>query len=432
MPNPAPRTIGGLSGYQWLVVLAAWLGWGFDVFDALLFNYVSRLCIPDLLHLKPDDPGTAQAINTWTGALTSLLLIGWGLGGIVFGKITDRLGRTRTLLITMLTYSVGTAACAAATNIWMLIIFRFVAALGIGGEWAAGASLVAETVPERKRVLAGALMYTASPVGLLLATFVTDLFTRQIAVTANNPSLAWRMVFLSGLAPAAVAAFIRLTVREPQRWTSQAKRPRLAELFSPELRRRTIGGLTISVLMILTWWMTNAFLPRIAALLATNAGLPHEQARYITIGTNAFNLGGVIGALLTIPIAVHWGRRPLFLLYFMGSVVTIFGVFALDFPPETRLRLMFFVGVTVFGSFGALPFYLPELFPTHLRGTGAGFCYNVGRFVAAAGPFAVPALARWAETDLRHVVSWAAVFPLIGVVLLLLGLGHETKNSELE
>jgi len=432
MSYASSRTVWGLTGYQWLVVLAAWLGWGFDVFDALLFNYVSRLCIPDLLNLASDDPAAQQVINWWTGIITSLLLIGWGLGGILFGRITDRLGRTRTLLITMLTYSVGTAACAAATNIWLLMIFRFVAALGIGGEWAAGAALVAETVPEKKRVFAGVLMYTASPMGLLLATFVTDLFTRQIDAIAANPSLAWRLVFLSGLLPAGAAAAIRFTVKEPPGWRPPMERPRLAELFAPALRRRTIGGLVIAVLMLLTWWTCNGFLPRIAALLASEAGLAHEQARYITVGTNAFNLGGLVGALLTIPIATNLGRRPLFLLYFAGSAIAIFAVFGLEFAPETRLRLMFLVGLCVFGAFGALPFYLPELFPTRLRGTGAGFCYNAGRFIAAAGPFAVPALARWFEADLRHIVTWAAVCPVVGIVLILLGLGHETRHSKLE
>src|SRR5438105_5228084 len=146
----SPRQLWGLSGYQWLVIFAAWLGGGFDVFDALLFNYVSGLCIPDLLHLSKT-AAAEHTINLWTGALTSLLLVGWGCGGILFGAITDRIGRTRALLVTMLTYSLGTAACAAATNIWMLAICRFIAALGIGGEWAAGAALVAETVPQSRR-----------------------------------------------------------------------------------------------------------------------------------------------------------------------------------------------------------------------------------------------------------------------------------------
>jgi len=422
----------GLSRYQWLVILAAWLGWGFDCFDALLFNFVSKLCIPDLLHLKPGTPGLEQTINNWTGGLTSLLLIGWGIGGIIFGKITDRLGRARTLLLTMLTYSIGTAACAASTNIWMLIVCRLIAALGIGGEWAAGASLVAESVPEKKRVLSGALMYTASPLGFLLATFVADLFTRQMASVASNPGLAWRLVFLTGLVPAATAAAIRLAVREPPAWKkAHEKHPRVGELFSPELRGRTLGGLLIAVTMLLAWWTSSSFLPRIAQHLAIFDGHSDEQSRYVTIGATAFNLGGLLGTLLTVPMALRFGRRPLFMFYFAGSALVVFLVFGIQMPAVFRLQLMFAVGVFVYGVFGAMPFYLPELFPTRLRGTGAGFCYNVGRFIAAAGPFGVPALAAALHTDLRHVVSWCAIFPAGAVVLIYFGIGHETRDSSL-
>ncbi|MBI1826282.1 MAG: MFS transporter [Planctomycetes bacterium] len=421
----------GLNRYQWLVIVAAWLGWGFDCFDALLFNFVSRLCIPDLLHLKPGSPGIDQTINAWTGGLTSLLLVGWGVGGIIFGKITDRIGRARTLLLTMLTYSIGTAACAAATNIWMLIACRIISALGIGGEWAAGASLVAESVPERKRVLAGALMYTASPIGLLLATFVTDLFTRRWESIAGNPSLAWRMVFLSGLIPAAAAGALRLAVREPAKWKAHHDRPRVAELFSPALRGKTIGGSVIAVSMMLGWWTSNSFLPRIAGQLAVSDGKIADQAHYVTVGTTAFNLGGLLGTLMTIPIAMRLGRRSLFVLYFGGSAIAMYLVFGCDISALVRLRMMFLVGIFVYGVFGALPFYLPELFPTRLRGTGAGFCYNIGRFIAAFGPFAVPGLAAAYHTDLLHVVSWCAIFPAGAVVLILLGLGHETRDAEL-
>src|SRR4030095_1738437 len=185
----------GVRRYQWLVLFAAWLGWGFDVFDGLLFNYVAPICVPNLLGLNPADPATQNAKVQWTAALTSMLLVGWALGGILFGKITDRLGRTRTLLLTMLTYALATAACAFAPNIWVLAVFRFVAALGIGGEWAAGAPLVAETLPKEKRVLGGALLYTSAPMGLFLATFVTDLFTRQLDGLGARPDLSLGSVF---------------------------------------------------------------------------------------------------------------------------------------------------------------------------------------------------------------------------------------------
>ena len=132
------RRVWDLTGYQWTVVFAAWLGWGFDVFDGLLFNFVAPNCVPTLLGLPIGTPEARSATLFWTGVLTSLLLIGWAIGGIIFGKVADRLGRTRTLLLTMLIYSVGTALCAFAPNIWVLAAFRFVASLGIGGEWAAG------------------------------------------------------------------------------------------------------------------------------------------------------------------------------------------------------------------------------------------------------------------------------------------------------
>ncbi|HEY2407460.1 MAG TPA: MFS transporter, partial [Polyangiaceae bacterium] len=199
----------GLTRYQSLVLFAAWLGWGFDVFDGLLFNYVAPICVPQLLGVPPGGPEAFR----WTGFLTALLLLGWALGGILFGKITDRIGRTRTLLLTMLTYALSTAACAFAPNLWVLGLCRFCASLGIGGEWAAGAALVAETMPKDKRVLGGALLYTSAPAGLFLATFVNDLFTRKISSIASDPNLSWRIVFLTGLVPALIAIIIRMKVK---------------------------------------------------------------------------------------------------------------------------------------------------------------------------------------------------------------------------
>ena len=161
-----------MDRYQWMVLFAAWLGWGFDIFDSLLFNFVAPTCVPVLLGIPFGTPAAAAATLRWTGILTSLLLVGWAAGGIIFGRIADRLGRTRTLLLTMGMYSLGTAACAFAPNMAWLIVFRLVASLGIGGEWVCGAAMVAEVVPEKRRVDAGALLYSAAPAGLFLATFL--------------------------------------------------------------------------------------------------------------------------------------------------------------------------------------------------------------------------------------------------------------------
>ncbi len=203
-----------LTRYQWTVLLAAWLGWGFDVFDSFLFNYVAPNCVPTLLDLPLGTPEAKRATLYWTGVMTSLLLLGWAAGGVLFGMIADRIGRTRTLMLTMLLYALGTAACAMAPNIWVLAVFRVIASLGIGGEWAAGASMVAEVVPEQKRVEAGALLYTAAPLGLFLATFVNH----QVAAVwlAESPETSWRIVFLFGLIPAIVAFVVRLFVKEPE------------------------------------------------------------------------------------------------------------------------------------------------------------------------------------------------------------------------
>ena len=201
------RTVFDMNGYQWTVLLAAWLGWGFDVFDGFLFNYVAPNCVPTLLHLEIGSPAAKAATLHYTGLITSLLLVGWAVGGILFGRICDTLGRTRTLMLTMLAYALGTGLCAIATNIPMLIAFRIIASLGIGGEWAAGAAMVAEVVPERRRVEAGAVLYTAAPMGLFLATYVTYMI--QGVALPGNPGLAWRYVFAFGLVPAAVALVVR-------------------------------------------------------------------------------------------------------------------------------------------------------------------------------------------------------------------------------
>jgi hypothetical protein len=134
----------GLTKYQCLVLFSAWIGWGFDIFDSFLFTYAAPLCIPSLLELKDDvsEEKRREYVTQWTAVLTSVLLVGWGVGGVLFGVVTDKIGRARTMIITIAVYSVATALCAASFAIWWLVLFRFISALGIGGEWAAGASLV--------------------------------------------------------------------------------------------------------------------------------------------------------------------------------------------------------------------------------------------------------------------------------------------------
>lgn len=418
----------GFTRYQWLVLFAAWLGWGFDVFDSLLFNYVAPNCVPTLLGLEIGSPEAKQATLWWTGVLTSVLLIGWAIGGVVFGKVCDRIGRTRTLLFTMLLYALGTAACAFAPNIWVLGVFRFIAALGIGGEWAAGAAMVAETVPEDKRVEAGALLYTAAPIGLFLATFVNVTVAGHWFV--DQPEVSWRYVFLFGLLPAAAAFGVRLFVKEPERWKNAASLGapvRIAELFSPALRRYTRSGFLMAVVALMVWWSCNAFIPVVASGLANTAALAEGLDKVATqqriehwkmLATVCFNLGGLIGTLLTIPAAKYLGRKAMFTIYWTVSAAAVFATFGLDLEPQLRLYMYFAIGLSVFGVFGSFTYYLPELFPTRLRATGAGFCYNIGRVIAAGGPFAVGAIAAQGTDTVVGVLFYVGFIPLLGLLFM--------------
>ena len=427
----SPATgVWGMSGYQWTVVFAAWLGWGFDVFDGLLFNFVAPNCIPTLLGLPIGSPEAAGPTLYWTGVLTSLLLLGWALGGILFGRIADKMGRTRTLMITMLLYSLGTALCAFAPNVWALAAFRFIASLGIGGEWAAGAAMVAEAVPEKRRIEAGALLYTSAPLGLALATLVN--YQISGVWMRDTPEIAWRYVFLSGLLPAAVALLVRFFVKEPERWAKLTDRrpPKVAELFSPANRALTISGLITAVTALITWWTCNAFIPVIASGLAgvqaaadglTGSAVTALKESWKAQATNWFNLGGLIGTLLTVPAAKLLGRRAMFGIYFVVSGASILAAFGLDLRPETHLIMYFPIGLSVFGVFGSFTYYLPELFPTRLRGTGSGFCYNIGRVAAALGPFLVVSIVRSGTTALESAMSilfWVGFVPIIGTLAL--------------
>ncbi|HTQ09149.1 MAG TPA: MFS transporter, partial [Fimbriimonadaceae bacterium] len=351
-----------------------------------------------------------------------------GIGGILFGRICDRIGRTKTLLLTMSMYALGTALCAASTNMAMLIGCRIIASLGIGGEWAAGAAMVAEVVPEKRRVEAGALLYTSAPAGLFLATYVTYLI--QKVYFLNSPEVAWRYVFLFGLVPAAAALIVRSFVKEPERWKKVASHPKISELFAPELRRTTLSGFGMALVALIMWWSCNAFIATVASSLAgfhaSSVGLTKDAAEslkqeWIKVTTNGFNVGGLLGTLLTIPLAKYVGRKPMFIIYFLLSAASIMGTFGLDLDPHTRLYGYFFIGLSVFGVFGAFTYYLPELFPTRLRATGSGFCYNGGRFIAAIGPFVVGSVAAMGKDALQaalHVLFFVGFVPLAGLLLM--------------
>ena len=433
----------GLSPYHWVVIAAGWAGWGFDVFDAVLFNFVAPDCIPALLHLTPGSRAAHEASVFWTGAITSMLLLGWALGGVLFGWVADRIGRKRALIATITLYAAGTALCALVSNIGQLIACRLLASLGIGGEWGIGAALVAESVPEERRVEAGVIMQTGSPLGVVLAGAVNY----QIAGVwlAADPHDSWRYVFLAGLLPVVVALGVRLFLRESAHWTASDARTRPStprELFGPRMRAATLSGVFAAVIAVLAWWACNAFIPLLGRTLAAedaaSAGLLPAAARHLAASwqahaSNAFNLGGLLGAFAAAPLAKRLGRRPMFIAYFLFSALALFVTFGPVLAPQTRLSMLFFVGAGVYGIFGAFTFYLPELFPARLRATGAGFCYNIGRVFAASGPFViglVTAAAGGSSGALMRVMCWLALVPL-GAALLARFVLLETRGRTL-
>jgi MFS family permease len=441
MTDHAKRRFLDMDGYQWTVLFAAWLGWGFDIFDGLLYALVANNAVPTLLNLPIGSKEAGEAVFYWNGMMGSLLLIGWAIGGVLFGRITDKIGRTKTLLLTMVLYSIGTAACAFAPNIQILLLCRVAVAFGIGGEWAAGAAMVAEVVPEKRRVEAGALLYTSAPVGLLLANFVS------FQIVGNwfkgDPSVSWRYVFACGLLPALVAFVVRRYIKEPEKWQEASKSsnsaPKISELFTPELRRATIGGMIMAFVALITWWSCNTFLAVIASQLAKAEAvkqlLDKQQTTVLveqwkSLALICFCIGGLIGTLLTVPMAKKLGRRLMFGIYFVLGAASVILTFGLPLEPLARLYGFFPIGLTIFGVFGSFTYYLPELFPTRLRGTGAGFTYNIGRIVAAVGPFWVGSVAKSGLGAAFQSLVWIGCVPLFG--LLMLPFIVETKNRSLE
>jgi hypothetical protein len=246
---------------------------------------------------------------------------------------------------------------------------------------------------------------------------------------------------LFGLLPALAAFVVRFLIKEPERWeqSDQSNPPKFGELFSPENRPLTISGLLMAMTALLTWWSCNAFIPVVASGLAqveaTTRNLVAGDKQGLieswkAIASNSFNLGGLVGTLFTIPAAKYLGRRAMFATYFVLSSLAVLATFGLDLAPVTRLYLYFPIGLTVFGIFGSFTYYLPELFPTRLRATGAGFCYNFGRVIAAGGPFLVGSIASQGNLQLAlNTLFYVGFIPLVG--LLFLPLVIETRGQVL-
>jgi MFS family permease len=423
----------GVTGYQWLVLFVAWLGWVFDSMDSTIYAVVLQPALHELL-----GPGTAtEGIEWYGGIIFSIFLIGWALGGVIFGIMADYVGRTRTLIFTILIYSIFTGAAALSQDWWHLAIYRFLTALGIGGEWAAGAALVAETWPEEKRAKAAGMLQSAWAAGFFIAA-LANLFLG---------TYGWRIMFLIGILPAFVSLLVRLLVKEPDRWVkanetrkvalqksqhSDAEKEllvfSLSRLFRKDLRQKTFVGAMLAFVAVFGLWGATNWTPTLVRqLLAPQNFDPVIVNRYVSYAVMSLNAGALVGYLAFGPIADRIGRRPAFFLMCLGSLVMLPVTF---FTPKDYTLVLWLLPILGFfnnGIFSGFPLYLPELYPTQIRATGAGFCFNVGRILASGGPF----IKGWLGTlfEPGKAVSIIGLIYLFGIFVL--PFAPETKGKPL-
>ena len=365
-----------LSSTQVKSGVAAWLGWMFDGLDMHLYTLVALPFVAELLRVSPGAPEASVKASL----IQAAFLVGWALGGTFFGRVGDLLGRSRTLCLTILTYALFTGLAFFAQAWWHLLIFRFLAALGIGGEWAVGASLLFETWPARWRPWLAAVLQTAVNCGVLLACLSGWLLA----------GTAYRCIFLVGVLPALLTLWIRRAVPEPEEWQAahgqvRDRPPGLRSLFAGKLRRTTLIVIAVCALSLTAHWALMFWHSAHLRTMARDAGWPKE--RIDGLANHALYLltiGAITGNFLAGWIAKCVGYRraiAALLAAYFALMMTTYGVVR---SPESVLFWLPFIGAAQ-GAFALFTMCLPPLFPTLVRTTGAGFCYNVGRVFAALG-----------------------------------------------
>jgi MFS family permease len=417
-----------VTPYQWLVLFVAWLGWVFDSMDATIYVMVLHPALQDLLSVSTGSHEASQELIGWYGGIIfSIFLIGWAIGGVLFGVVADYVGRTKTLIMTILIYAVCTGLAALSQDWWHLAIYRFLTALGIGGEWAAGATIVAEAWPEEKRAKAAALLQSAWAAGFFLAA-AFNLLLRDYG---------WRALFVVGVLPAFVSLLVFLWVKEPDRWMKARSQElqtgaggaKLPELFGGNLRRSTVVGSTLAFVAVFGLWGSTNWTPSLVGDLPDMQGLDRATlATYASYAIMALNAGALLGYLSFGPLAERFGRRPTFALMCAGSFVMVPVTFLTPHAYAHVLLLLPVLGFFNNGIFSGFPIYLPELFPTRLRATGAGFCFNAGRVLASIGPFLTGFLVS-VLGSFGHAASAIALIYLVGLAIL--PFAPETKGQPL-
>ena len=450
----------GITRYQWMVLVVASLGWVFDIFEGQIFVASMRDAMPDLLGVSPDH----DSVRTWNDRAFGFFLLGGAFGGVMFGMISDRIGRARTMIYTILFYSLFTCLSAFSQEPWHMVVLRFLVAMGVGGEWAVASAMVAEVMPKRSRPVMSSIFHASSVFGTLLAV-------AAIYLLIGNPELnawlagkgidGWRVGFAIGVLPAFLTLWIRWKLHEPESWTAARDRAvrdktqrtgRIGELFSAAHRRNTLIGVTLATIGLVTFWGghiygKNALMRQAQAevLMMENIGADADKAvknaafekhkseiKRAEMTSMALNTTGAgLGLVLFGGISIRLGRKGAFILYHAMAFVMMLVMFQWLIPGDASKGVLM-VCLPVFGFFtvgmhAGYAVYFPELYPTRLRGTGTGFCFNMGRLGTAAAFFGFAAMASPPTPETKAM--WLAPLFLLGVVVVLFA--KETRDEDL-
>jgi len=411
--------LSSLTKPQRTILLIAWLGWVFDVMDTALFNFAKVPMMTEMLgarRYRLEGPSVEGHIQTW-------FLIGWALGGLGFGILADRWGRTRTLIVTILLYCCLTGLTALCRTPEQVMVTRFLTALGIGGEWAAGAALVAESLPNDLRSRASSVLQTAAAIGPVLAALANLGFAQS----------SWRMLFLVGIAPAFLCVMIRSRVEEPPRTgrniVPEGAVSMLRELFGdPKLRRNALVATAIGVVGVTGAGVIPFWIPNLVK--EASHGLTELAIRTRTSNAPmAIHVGTLLGVFCFPALADRIGRKPAFAAFFVLSPLAT--TLALAGGSDYH-RLLILLPLSTFFSIGVsagFVLYFPELFPSRLRATGAGLAYNVGRIFSAPIPWLTGIAITAFNGSVAAGVLIAAFIYVIG--LLVLPFAPETRGKPL-
>jgi MFS family permease len=405
-----------LSRQQITGFWGAWAGWTLDGMDSVIYALVLSPALTELLP-KSGYQATPPNVGFAGSVLFALFLVGWGLS-LVWGPIADRFGRSRVLAATIFVYAIFTGAAALSQTVWQLGLFRLLAGIGIGGEWALAGTYVAEAWPEDRRKMGAGYLQTGYYAGFFLASAL------NYTVAARY---GWRAMFWCGLTPVVVAAMVLLRVREPERWQQKAKvkteggLSSLQRIFRPPYTQRTLVNTVLLASAICGLWAAAVYAPTAIISLAKREGLLQPQAvRMSSFGMGLLSLGTILGCLVVPPLAERIGRKRTLAIYFLGMAICILlsfgGAFYLPHGLHPFIAVLFFLGLFG-GNFAIFSLWLPEQYGTTVRATAFAFTTSFGRFIAAGVNFGVGALVSQMGT-LGKPVAFTAVAFAIGLLII--------------